>query len=75
MHEPEQHVSPIKNWKQLVVVVVLAFVVPIAVIIILSQYITGTPKGADENDSAGAGADQAGRRRAARRCRAAPRAS
>ena len=51
MHEPEQHVSPIKNWKQLVVVVVLAFVVPIAVIIILSQYITGTPKGADENDS------------------------
>jgi len=51
MHEAEQHVSPIKNWKQLVVVVVLAFVVPIAVIIILSQYITGTPKGADENDS------------------------
>jgi cytochrome c5 len=52
MHEPEPHVSPIKNWKQLVVVVVLAFVVPIAVIILLSQYITGTPKGADENDSA-----------------------
>jgi cytochrome c5 len=51
MHEPEPHVSPIKNWKQLVVVVVLAFVVPIAVIIMLSQYITGTPKGADENDS------------------------
>jgi len=51
MHEPEPHVSPIKNWKQLVVVVVLAFVVPIAVIILLSQYITGTPKGADENDS------------------------
>jgi len=51
MHEPELHVSPIKNWKQLVVVVVLAFIVPIAVIIILSQYITGTPKGADENDS------------------------
>ena len=51
MHEPELHVSPIKNWKQLVVVVVLAFIVPITVIIILSQYITGTPKGADENDS------------------------
>ena len=29
MQEPDQHVSPIKNWKQLVVVVVLAFVVPI----------------------------------------------
>jgi len=52
MHEPDQHVSPIKNWKQLVVVVVLAFVVPIAVIIILSQYVTGNPKGADEGDSA-----------------------
>jgi cytochrome c5 len=52
MHEPDQHVSPIKNWKQLVVVVVLAFVVPIAVIIILSQWVTGTPKGADENDNA-----------------------
>ena len=37
MHEPDQHVSPIKNWKQLVVVVVLAFVVPIVVIIIDSR--------------------------------------
>jgi cytochrome c5 len=52
MHEPDQHVSPIKNWKQLVVVVVLAFVVPIAVIVILSQYVTGAPKGAGENESA-----------------------
>jgi cytochrome c5 len=52
MHEPDQHVSPIKNWKQLVVVVVLAFVVPIAVIVILSQYVTGTPKGAAESESA-----------------------
>ena len=52
MHEPEPHVSPIKNWKQLVVVVVLAFIVPITVIILLSQYITGAPKGAHENDSA-----------------------
>jgi cytochrome c5 len=51
MHEPEPHVSPIKNWKQLVVVVVLAFVVPIAVIILLSQYITGAPKGGDESES------------------------
>jgi cytochrome c5 len=51
MHEPDQHVSPIKNWKQLVVVVVLAFVVPIAIIVMLSQYITGSPKGAVEDDS------------------------
>jgi cytochrome c5 len=51
MHEPDQHVSPIKNWKQLVVVVVLAFVIPIAVIVILSQYITGAAKvpGSDDN--------------------------
>jgi cytochrome c5 len=52
MHEPDQHVSPIKNWKQLVVIVVLAFVVPIAVIVILSQYVTGTPSGAKDDDSA-----------------------
>jgi len=52
MHEPDQHVSPIKNWKQLVVVVVLAFVVPIAVIILLSQWVTGAPKGGEENDNA-----------------------
>jgi len=40
MQGPAPHVSPIKNWKQLVVVVVLAFVVPIAVIVLLSQYVT-----------------------------------
>ncbi len=51
MHEPDQHVSPIKNWKQLVVVVVLAFVVPIAIIVMLSQYITGSPKVVVEDDS------------------------
>ncbi len=52
MHEPDQHVSPIKNWKQLVVVVVLAFVVPIVVIVLLSQYVTGGPKGASHDDNA-----------------------
>jgi cytochrome c5 len=52
MHEPDQHVSPIKNWKQLVVVVVLAFVVPIVVIVILSQYVTGSPKSARQDDNA-----------------------
>ena len=52
MHEPDQHVSPIKNWKQLVVVVVLAFVVPIAVIVILSQYVTGTPTRAPRTTTA-----------------------
>jgi cytochrome c5 len=43
------HASPIKNWKQLVVVIVLAFAVPIAVIVLLSQYVTdvSTPSGDD----------------------------
>jgi cytochrome c5 len=41
------HVSPIKNWQQLVVVVVLAFVVPIAVIGLLSQYVTDVSAPAD----------------------------
>ena len=41
------HVSPIKNWRQLVVVVVLAFVVPIAVIGLLSQYVTDVSAPAD----------------------------
>jgi len=41
------HVSPIKNWQQLVVVVVLAFVVPIAVIGLLSQYVTDVSTPAD----------------------------
>jgi len=41
------HVSPIKNWQQLVVVVVLAFVVPIAVIALLSQYVTDVSAPAD----------------------------
>ena len=52
MHEPDQHVSPIKNWKQLVVVVVLAFVIPIAIIVMLSQYITGSPAETVPSDSA-----------------------
>ena len=52
MHEPDQHASPIKNWKQLVVIVALAFVVPVAVIVILSQYVTGKPAGATNDDSA-----------------------
>ena len=52
MHEPDQHVSPIKNWKQLVVIVVLAFVVPIAVIILLSQIVTERAVAPSDDDSA-----------------------
>ena len=43
MNEPDQHTSPIKTPKQLVLVVVLAFVVPIALIILITQLVTGRP--------------------------------
>ena len=53
MQEPDhQHASPIKNWKQLVVIVVLAFVVPITLGVLLSQWVTSGPKGLQEDDSA-----------------------
>ena len=47
-----QHESPIKNWKQLVVVVVAAFAIPIALIILVSQFISGAPKGSGDDDNA-----------------------
>lgn len=46
-----QHESPIKNWKQLVVVVVAAFAIPIALIILLSQLVSGGRKGIHDDDS------------------------
>jgi cytochrome c5 len=52
MQEHDQHVSPIKNPKQLIVVVVLAFVVPITLAVLLSQLVTSGLKGAHEDDSA-----------------------
>ena len=39
----EEHSSPIKTPKQLIIVVVLAFVVPIALIVMLTQLITSGP--------------------------------
>ena len=39
----EEHSSPIKTPKQLIVVVVLAFVVPITLIVMLTQLVTGGP--------------------------------
>ena len=43
MTEPDQHSSPIKTPKQLIVVVALAFIVPIVIIGLLSQLLTSTP--------------------------------
>lgn len=50
--EDDQHTSPIKSPKQLVIVVLLAFLVPITLILLLSQLITGAPRGAQDDDSA-----------------------
>lgn len=46
-----QHESPIKNWKQLVIVVVAAFAIPIALFILLSQIVSGGRKGMQDDDS------------------------
>ena len=47
----EEHSSPIKTPKQLIVVVLLAFIVPIAVAVMISQLVTSGEKGARENES------------------------
>jgi len=41
MNEPEAHASLIKTPKQLVIVVVLAFLVPITLIVLVTQLVTG----------------------------------
>ena len=51
MKEPDQHTSPIKSPKQLIVIVVLAFVVPILLIVLLTQLVTGVRQGAHESDA------------------------
>ena len=40
----DQHSSPIKTPQQLITVVVLSFVVPVAVIILLATYVTGAKR-------------------------------
>ena len=50
MQEHDQHVSPIKSPRQLVVVVALAFLVPIVLIVLVSQLVTGGPHDRDESD-------------------------
>ena len=52
MEEHDEHVSPIKTPKQLITVVVLAFVVPIGLAVLLSQLVTSGARGAREDDSA-----------------------
>jgi len=50
MKEHDQHVSPIQSPRQLIIVVALAFIVPIAIIVLLSQLVTGGPHGSNEAD-------------------------
>lgn len=52
MTEDHQHQSPIKTPKQLAIVVVLAFVIPITVIMLLSQFVTSYMGGASDNEAA-----------------------
>ena len=48
----EEHVTPIKSPKQLLIVVFLAFVIPITVILLLSQLVTGGDTGLAKDENA-----------------------
>ena len=52
MQQKVAHSSPIKSPKQLIVVVVLAFIVPIGLGLLLSQLVTSGTKGEHEDDNA-----------------------
>ncbi len=47
----EEHSSPIKTPKQLVIVVVLAFIVPITLAVMVSQLVTSGEKGTHDDDA------------------------
>ncbi len=50
-NDVEEHSSPIKTPKQLIIVVVLSFLVPIVLIVLLSQLVTTGLKTGDKNMS------------------------
>ncbi len=47
----EEHSSPIKTPKQLIIVVLLAFIVPITLAALISQLVTSGEKGANDDDA------------------------
>ena len=47
----EEHSSPIKTPRQLIIVVVLAFVVPISLAALVSQLVTSGERGINEDNS------------------------
>src|SRR4051812_5714417 len=50
MTEHDAHSSPIKSPKQLIIVVVLAFLVPIVVILLVSQLVTSGRMGSHDSE-------------------------
>jgi len=48
----DQHESPIKTPRQLIIIVVLAFVIPIALILLVSQLVTSGEKGKNDSQEA-----------------------
>ena len=63
----EEHSTPIKTPKQLVIVVLLAFAVPITLAVMVSQLVTSGDKGDSNNDNLVLRADPARRHRRAGR--------
>ena len=47
----DEHTSPIKTPRQLIIVVLLAFAVPITLAVLVSQLVTSGEKGMGEDDS------------------------
>jgi cytochrome c5 len=52
MHEHDKHVSTIKNWTRPVITVGLLLVATIAVLVLLTQLVTDTPKVAKDDETA-----------------------
>ena len=48
----DQHEAPIKTPRQLIIIIVLAFIVPITLIVLLSQLMTSGEKGLQDNQNA-----------------------
>jgi cytochrome c5 len=48
----DQHETPIKTPRQLIIVIVLAFIVPITLMVLLSQLVTSGEKGLQDNHNA-----------------------
>ncbi len=50
-HEDEAHEGPVKTVKQLIAAVIFAFVIPIAVIVLLVSYVGSSPKPSAGSDA------------------------